>query len=71
MKVRGKEIAATITTWVEGWELPYAEDAASIHTPEIFADCESRATTSSVKRMPEPLFFCCTMCPRVTPGALG
>ena len=48
-------MAGTIKTWGEGWEIPYGEDDASIHTSDMFSDWESRATTSSLKKMPEPV----------------
>ena len=54
-KCRGKEVAGNIKTWGEGWEIAYGEDDASIHTSEMFADWESRATTPSLKKMPEPV----------------
>ena len=47
-KAKGKEMAGTITTRGEGWEIPYGEEAASIHTLEMFADWESRANTPSL-----------------------
>ena len=45
MQWRGKEVAGTIKTWREGWEIRYGKDDASIYTSEMFADWESRATT--------------------------
>ena len=52
-KGKGKEMGGTITTRGEGFEMLYGEDIASVHTLELFADWESRATTPSLNRTPE------------------
>ena len=57
-KGKGKEIAGTITTWGEGWEIPYGEDAASIHMSAMFADLQSSATTPLIKKTPVCALVC-------------
>ena len=50
---KGKEQADTLKRWDEGWEVPFGEEAASIHSLEMFADLKTRVTTPLLKKMPE------------------
>ena len=48
-------MAGAITTWREGQETLYGDDAVYIHTSDMFVNWEASATTPSLENMTEPV----------------